>query len=193
MIREQIKPALMTFLILTIITGVIYPLLVTGIAKGFFREKATGSLIYQNGKTVGSALIGQPFDDPRYFWSRPSATSPVSYNAAASSGSNFGPMNPLFIDAVKSRITAIKSADPDNNKLIPVDLITSSASGLDPHISLAGAYYQIPRIARLRGLSEDTLKTIVEQHTSGRFLGLIGEPVVSVLQLNLALDDLIKK
>lgn len=183
----------MTFFLLTIITGIIYPLLVTGIAHGFFHNKANGSLIYRNGTPVGSTLIGQPFDDPRYFRGRPSATSPAPYNAAASSGSNFGPRNPLFIDAVKSRIATIQSANPDNKNPIPVDLITSSASGLDPHISLAGAYYQVPRVARLRGLSEDTVRTVVQQHTSGRFLGLIGEPVVSVLELNLALDDLKKK
>jgi K+-transporting ATPase ATPase C chain len=193
MFREQIKPAVMTFFLLTIITGIIYPLLVTGIAQGFFREKANGSLIYRNGKPIGSALIGQPFDDPRYFWGRPSATSPVPYNAASSSGYNFGPLNPSFIDVVKSRVAIIKSVDPNNKNPIPVDLITSSASGLDPHISLAGDYYQIPRVARLRGLSEDTVKTVVQRHTSDRFLGLIGETVVPVLELNLALDELMKK
>jgi K+-transporting ATPase ATPase C chain len=193
MYREQIKPAVITFFLLTIITGIIYPLLVTGVAQGFFHEKADGSLIYRSGTPVGSTLIGQPFDDPRYFWGRPSTTSPVPYNAASSSGSNFGPLNPSFIDAVKSRIATIKSVDPNNKNPIPVDLITSSASGLDPHISLSGAYYQIPRVAHLRGLSEDTVRTVVQQHTSGRFLGLIGEPVVPVLEINLALDDLMKK
>jgi K+-transporting ATPase ATPase C chain len=193
MYREQIKPAVMTFFLLTIITGIIYPLLVTGIARGFFHEKADGSLIYRSGTPVGSTLIGQPFDDPRYFRGRPSATSPVPYNAASSSGSNFGPLNPSFSDAVKSRIAAIQSGDPNNKNSIPVDLISSSASGLDPHISLSGAYYQIPRVARLRRLSEDTVRTVVQQHTSDRFLGLIGEPVVPVLELNLALDDMMKK
>jgi K+-transporting ATPase ATPase C chain len=193
MYREQIKPAVMTFFLLTIITGIIYPLLVTGIARGFFHEKADGSLIYRSGTPVGSTLIGQPFDDPRYFRGRPSATSPVPYNAASSSGSNFGPLNPSFGNAVKSRIAAIQSGDPNNKNPIPVDLISSSASGLDPHISLAGAYYQIPRVARLRGLSENTVRTVVRQHTSDRFLGLIGEPVVHVLEVNLALDDLMKK
>lgn len=183
----------MTFFLLTIITGIIYPLLVTGIARGFFHEKADGSLIYRSGTPVGSTLIGQPFDDPRYFRGRPSATSPVPYNAASSSGSNFGPLNPSFFVAVNSRISTIKSGDPNNKNPIPVDIITSSASGLDPHISLAGAYYQIPRVAHLRRLSEDTVRTVVQQHTSDRFLGLIGEPVVPVLELNLALDDLMKK
>ena len=189
MFREQIRPAILSFFILTVITGIIYPLFVTGVAQVLFPRQANGSLIYRGGKPVGSTLIGQPFDDPRYFWGRISATSPMPYNASSSSGSNIGPLNPALIDEVKARIKALQIVDPDNKALIPVDLVTSSASGLDPHISLAAAYYQVPRIARLRGLSEDMVKNIVKQHVSGRFLGLIGEPVVNVLEVNLALDE----
>jgi K+-transporting ATPase KdpC subunit len=192
MYREQIKTAAIVFIILTIITGIIYPLMVTGIAQVFFHGKANGSLIYRNGKPAGSALIGQPFDDIRYFWSRPSATSMVEYNAASSSGSNLGPLNPKLMESVKSRIDAYKAVDPANRNPVPVDLVTASGSGLDPHISLAGAYYQVPRVARLRGLTEDSLMNIVRQHTSERFLGLWGEPVVNVLELNLALDEVKK-
>ena len=187
MFKGQIKQAILIFIVLSIITGIIYPLFITGIAQVFFWNQANGSLIYQNGKLVGSALIGQAFNDPKYFWGRISATSPVSFNAASSSGSNLGPTNPALVEAVKARIKALKSADPHSN-LIPVDLVTSSASGLDPHISLAAAYYQAPRIARLRGLSQDTIKVLIVKHASGRILGLIGEPVVNVLELNLALD-----
>ena len=187
MFKGQIKQAILIFIVLSIITGIIYPFFITGIAQVFFRNQANGSLIYQNGKPVGSALIGQAFNDPKYFWGRISATSPVSFNAASSSGSNLGPTNPALVEAVKARIKALKSADPNSN-LIPVDLVTSSASGLDPHISLAAAYYQAPRIARLRGLSEDTIKALIAKHTSRRLFGLIGEPVVNVLKLNLALD-----
>ena len=189
MFREQIRPAILSFFILTVITGIIYPLFVTGVAQVFFPRQANGSLIYREGKPVGSTLIGQSFDDPRYFWGRISATSPMPYNASSSSGSNIGPLNPALIDEVKARIKALQIVDPDNKALIPVDLVTSSASGLDPHISLAAAYYQVPRIARSRGLSEDMVKNIVKQHVSGRFLGLIGEPVVNVLEVNLALDE----
>jgi K+-transporting ATPase ATPase C chain len=189
MFRRQMKTALVSFFVLTIITGIIYPLFITGFAQVLFPHRANGSLIYRNGRPVGSSLIGQPFDDPQYFWGRLSATSPVSFNAASSSGSNSGPTNPALIDAVKARIRALKTADPDNKKPIPVDLVTSSASGLDPHVSLAAAYYQLSRVARLRGLSQDTVGAIVRQHTYGRFLGLIGEPVVNVLEVNLALDE----
>ena len=187
MFKGQIKQAILIFIALSIITGIIYPLFITGIAQVFFRNQANGSLIYQNGKPVGSALIGQAFNDPRYFWGRISATSPVFFNAASSSGSNLGPTNPALVEAVKARIKALKSAEPSSS-LIPVDLVTSSASGLDPHISLAAAYYQAPRIARLRGLSQDTIKVLITKHASGRLFGLIGEPVVNVLELNLALD-----
>ena len=193
MYREQLKPAVIIFVMLTIITGIIYPLLVTGIAQGIFPEKANGSLIYRNGKPVGSALIGQQFSDPRYFWGRPSATATVPYNATASSGSNYGPMNPAYLEAVQSRITALVVADPGNRNPIPVDLTTASGSGLDPDISPAGAEYQIPRVARLRGFSEGTVRDIVHRHTSGRFLSILGEPVVHVLEVNLALDEMAKK
>jgi K+-transporting ATPase ATPase C chain len=187
MFKGQIKQAILIFIVLSIITGIIYPLFITGIAQVFFRNQANGSLIYQNGKPIGSVLIGQAFNDPKYFWGRISATSPVSFNAASSSGSNLGPTNPALVEAVKARIKALKSADSNSN-LIPVDLVTSSASGLDPHISLAAAYYQAPRIARLRGLSQDAIKVLIAKHASGRLFGLIGEPVVNVLELNLALD-----
>jgi potassium-transporting ATPase KdpC subunit len=188
MFREHIKLAILVFIILTIITGIVYPLFVTGIAQLFFHKQANGSLIYQNGKPIGSSLIGQFYDDPKYFWGRISATSPVPFNSASSSGSNLGPSNPALIDAVKARIKSLKAVDPDNKNPIPVDLVTSSASGLDPHISLASAYYQIPRITRLRGLPQDTVESIVRKHTTGRFLGIIGEPVVNVLEVNLELD-----
>jgi K+-transporting ATPase ATPase C chain len=188
MFREHIRPAILSFLILTIITGILYPLLVTGIAQVFFHKKANGSLLYQNGKPIGSSLIGQPYDDPKYFWGRLSATSLVQFNAASSSGSNLGPSNPALIDAVKARIEALNAVDSDNTNPIPVDLVTSSASGLDPHISLAAAYYQVSRIARLRGLQKDTVDAIIRKHTRDRFLGIIGEPVVNVLEMNLELD-----
>jgi len=179
----------MCFILLTIITGIIYPLLITGIAQTCFNSQANGSIIYKNGKPVGSALIGQTFTDPKYFWGRPSATTPMQYNASLSSGSNLGPSNPALIEAIKARIEAYKSVDRDNKEPIPVDLVTASASGLDPHISIAGAEYQIPRVARLQGLSPDIVRKIVQQHTSDRFLGLIGEPVVNVLEVNLALEE----
>jgi K+-transporting ATPase ATPase C chain len=189
MLLAQIRPAIVSFILLTAITGILYPLLVTGIAQTVFHKQAEGSLITSSdGKILGSSLIGQNFDDPKYFWSRISATSPV-YNASSSSGSNLGPSNPALLDEVKGRITALKSADPSNNDPIPVDLVTSSGSGLDPHISLAAANYQLARVARVRGLTPETVKTIVDQNTQGRFLGLLGEPVVNVLQVNLALDE----
>jgi K+-transporting ATPase ATPase C chain len=188
MFREQIKPAILMFLVLTIITGIIYPLFVTGLAQIFFQEKANGSLIYQNGKPVGATLIGQQFNDPKYFWGRPSATSGVAYNAATSSGSNLGPLSPVLNEAVQRRIEALNTPDPENTTAVPIDLITSSASGLDPHISLAAAYYQVPRVALVRNLSEDAVKEIILQHTKERLLGVVGEPVVNVLEVNLALD-----
>jgi len=188
MFKEQIRPAILLFLVLSLITGVIYPLFVTGIAQLFFHHEANGSLIYRNAKPAGSLLIGQQFDDPKHFWGRLSSTSPVQFNAASSSGSNLGPSNPVLLGAVKARINALKEADLDNKNSIPVDLVTSSASGLDPHISLAAAYYQIPRVARVRGLSQDFVKKIVNQYSRGRFLKVIGEPVVNVLEVNLALD-----
>jgi K+-transporting ATPase ATPase C chain len=172
------------------LTGLLYPLVVTGIAQLVFPHQANGSLIIQNGQTVGSTLIGQQFTDPKYFWGRLSATGPYPYNAAASSGSNLGPTNPALLDEVKARVAALKAADPTNAQPIPVDLVTSSGSGLDPDISVAAALYQLPRVARLRGLSESALRTLVDQYTHGRQLGFLGEPRVNVLQLNLALDAL---
>jgi len=189
MFREQIKSAILVFIILTIITGVLYPLFVTGIAQGFFRAKADGSLIYRDRNLIGSTLIGQSFDDPKYLWGRLSATSPAPYNSASSSGSNIGPSNPALLETVKTRIEKLRAADPKNRMPIPVDMVTSSASGLDPHISLAGAYYQIPRIAGERGLSVNIVKSIIDRNTEGRFFGLIGEPVVNVLKVNLDLDS----
>jgi len=188
MFKENIKPAILIFLILTIITGVVYPLLVTGIAQICFYKQANGSLIYKNGKIIGSSLIGQNFDDPKYFFGRPSSTSPAECNASSSAGSNFGPSNPAFIDALKARVEKLRSMDPENKNLVPVDLVTSSASGLDPHISLAAAYYQVPRIARERRLSQDVVKSIIYKHTAMSFLGFLGERVVNVLELNLELD-----
>jgi potassium-transporting ATPase KdpC subunit len=189
MFKEQIKPAILTFLILTVITGIFYPLFITGISLLFFHDRANGSLIYRNGKPIGSSLIGQSFDNPKYFWPRPSATSPSPFNAASSSGSNLGPSNPALAETIKNRVKAYKAADPNNTNPIPVDLVTSSASGLDPHISLAGAYYQAPRVARLRNLPLDTVRAVIRQHTNKRFLSVLGEPVVNVLELNLALDE----
>ena len=188
MFRQYIRPALLFFLVLTIITGVIYPLFITGIAQVLFHKQANGSLIYKNGKIAGSSLIGQTFDDPKYLWGRISATSP-QYNASSSSGSNIGPTNPALIDEVNGRIKALKAADPDNVNPIPIDLVTSSGSGLDPHISLAGAYYQIPRIAKYRAIPENAVKDIIARNTTGRFFDIIGEPVVNVLKTNLDLDS----
>ena len=188
--RSQIRPALMALLIFTVLTGLVYPLLVTGVAQLVFPRQANGSLIVQNGQAVGSSLIGQQFTDPKYFWGRLSATSPYPYNAAASSGSNLGPTNPALLDEVKARIAALQAADPGNTQRIPVDLVTSSGSGLDPDISVAAALYQLPRIARLRGLSQSALRLLVDKYTQGRTLGFLGEPRLNVLQLNLALDAL---
>jgi K+-transporting ATPase ATPase C chain len=175
-------------LLLTALTGFIYPFAVTGIAQLIFPRQANGNLIMRDGKPVGSALIGQPFDDPKYFWSRPSATGPFPYNAGASSGSNLGPTNPDFLKAVADRADALKKADPGNTAPVPVDLVTASGSGLDPHITPAGAFFQIPRVAKTRGISEERLRRVVAEHTQGRYFGILGEPRVNVLQLNLALD-----
>lgn len=185
-----VRPALVLFAALSAVTGIAYPLAVTGIAKAVFPSQAAGSLIESGGKTVGSALIGQNFSDPKNFWGRPSATSPMANNAANSGGSNQGPLNPALIDAVKGRIKALKDADPDNKLPIPVDLVTASASGLDPHISVAGANYQAARVAALRKLPVAQVQALIEQNTEGRMLGFIGEPRVNVLKLNLALAAL---
>ena len=190
--RAHIRPALMLLLIFTVLTGLVYPLVVTGIAQLVFPSQANGSLISGNGQTVGSSLIGQQFDDPKYFWGRISATGPYPYNAAASSGSNLGPTNPALLDEVKARIAALKAADPTNTQPIPVDLVTSSGSGLDPNISIAAALYQLPRVARARGLSEAAVRTLVDKYTQGRQLGFLGEARVNVLELNLALDGIKK-
>jgi K+-transporting ATPase ATPase C chain len=176
------------FVALTLITGFVYPLVVTGFAKAFFPSQAAGSLIKKDGKVVGSSLIGQSFSDAKYFWSRPSATAPMPYNAAASTGSNLGPLNPALIDAIKSRVESLHTADPDNKLPVPVDLVTASASGLDPHISVVAADYQVARVAKARGLSNEAVKTLIAGHTQARVLGFLGEPRVNVLELNLALD-----
>lgn len=187
--RTLLKPALLMLLTLSLITGVAYPLLVTGIAQLVFPKQANGSLIYQNRTPVGSALIGQPFDDPKYFWSRLSATGPFAYNAAASSGSNLGPTSEALIQAVAARVQALRQADSSNTQPIPVDLVTASGSGLDPHISPAAAYYQVSRVARARNLDEKFVRQLVEKHIEGRQLGFLGEPRVNVLKLNLELDN----
>lgn len=182
--KKQLKPALMTFLILTVVTGLMYPAIVTGLAQLLFPYQANGSLIVRDGKPIGSTLIGQPFDDPKYFWGRPSATAPFPYNAAASSGSNLGPTNPALMEAVKVRMAALKAADLGNDAPVPVDLVTASGSGLDPHISPAAAEYQVRRVARARGREEAFVRTVVSQHTEGRQLGLLGERRVNVPALN---------
>ena len=176
-------------LLLHVMTGVLYPLVVTGIAQAVFPHGANGSLIFRNGQAVGSELLGQSFSAPKYFWSRPSATSPVPYNAPNSGGSNLGPLNPALAENVKKRIAALRSADPTSDRLVPVDLVTSSGSGLDPDISPAAALYQVPRVAKARQVDETVIRRLVAEHTRGRQLGVLGEPRVNVLQLNLALDQ----
>jgi K+-transporting ATPase ATPase C chain len=190
---KQIKSAVLMVLVLTLLSGGLYPLLVTGLAQGLFPHQANGSLIERAGTAIGSQLIGQAFSDPRYFWGRPSATGPVPYNAGASSGSNLGPTNPALQAAIEARIAALAAADPSNREPIPVDLVTACASGLDPHISPAAAQYQAARVARARGLDAAAVRDLVARHTEGRQLGVLGEPRVNVLALNLALDDLPKR
>jgi len=188
MFSQVLRPAVAFMLVMTALTGVIYPLVITGISQAVFPHQANGSLIFVGDKLVGSELIGQPFDDPKYFWSRASATGPVPYNAAASSGSNLGPIEPNLTGAFKSRAEALRKADPGNEQSIPVDLITASSSGLDPHISPAAAEYQVARVAKARNLSEDAVRDLVLKYTQPRTLGLLGEERVNVLPLNLELD-----
>jgi K+-transporting ATPase ATPase C chain len=187
---KDLKTAFLSLVAITVLTGLIYPLAVTGVAQLVFPHQADGSLIVRDGQAVGSGLIGQPFDDPKYFWSRLSATAPVPYNGAASSGSNYGPSNDDLLKAVEARIAALRAADPGNTTPIPVDLVTASGSGLDPHVSPAAARWQVGRVARARGVDRDAVEALVRQHTRGRQLGFLGEPTVNVLALNLALDAL---
>src|SRR3984957_10265053 len=185
---KVLLPSLLTLLVFSVLTGLIYPLLVTGIAAVCCARQAQGSLISQNGLVIGSSLLGPPFDDPKYFWPRPSATTPQPYNGASSTGSNLGPTNPAQIDAVKAHLLALQQADPDDKLPVPVDLVTASGSGLDPHISPAGAEYQVLRVARARGVDPDRVRALVSAHTQLRQWGIFGEPRVNVLELNLALD-----
>lgn len=188
--KDMLRPLFVIFVVLTLVTGVAYPLVVTGAAKALFPAQAAGTLLERDGKPVGSALIGQNFSDPKHFWGRPSATSPMGYNATSSSGSNQGPLNPALTDAVKGRIEALRAADPGNTAAVPVDLVTASASGLDPHISPAAARYQVARVAKARNLPQDRLQALVDQQTEGPLLGFLGERRVNVLRLNLALEAL---
>ncbi len=187
---KQLKTALILLGLLTLLTGLVYPIVVTGLAQAFFRTQANGGIIDADGEAVGSELIGQEFSDPRYFWGRLSATAPFPYNAAASEGSNYGPSNPALTEAAQKRIEALRAADPGNTLPVPVDLVTFSGSGLDPHISVDAALYQLPRVARQRGLSEARVSTLVVRFTEGRQFGFLGEPRVNVLKLNLALDEI---
>ena len=187
--RRQVYPSIMMTILSTVLFGLVYPLAITGVAQVLFPKQANGSLVVDGGRVAGSALIGQPFSDPKYFWGRPSATSPFPYNAAASSGSNLGPANQALIDAVKQRIDDLHKADPGNAAPIPVDLVTASASGLDPHISPAAAQYQAARVARVRRLPPDTVGRLIREHTEGRQFAILGEPRVNVLELNRALDQ----
>ena len=184
------RPALVLFAALTLVTGVAYPLLVTGAAQALFPAQAAGSLVEHDGKAIGSVLIGQNFSDPKHFWGRPSATAPMPYNASASGGSNQGPLNPALKDAVSARIAALREADPGNTAPVPVDLVTASASGLDPHISPAAARYQVARVATAKGVSADKVAALVESQVELPWLGFVGEARINVLQLNLALDAL---
>jgi K+-transporting ATPase ATPase C chain len=186
----SLRPALVLFLLLTVLTGFLYPLVVTGVAQLLFPAQAAGSIVTRDGHAVGSRLIGQSFSDPKYFWGRPSATTPQPYNGTASTGSNLGPLNPALRDAIKPRVAALRAADPGNSAPVPIDLVTASGSGLDPEISLAAANYQAARVARARGLAPERVQALIAQHAEGTLLGVLGEPRVNVLELNLALDAL---
>jgi potassium-transporting ATPase KdpC subunit len=188
--RSFIRPAIVLLLFFTVLTGLLYPLAITGIAQLAFTQAASGSILTRDGKPIGSSLIGQNFSDPKYFWGRPSATTPQPYAGTGSTGSNLGPLNPALTDAVKARIQALRAADPGNVAPVPVDLVTASASGLDPEMSVAAALYQARRVARVRGLDAQTVRDLIGAHSQGRMLGLLGEPRVNVLDLNLALDGL---
>lgn len=192
--KESIlRPALVLFAALTLLVGGVYPLAVTGAAQALFPRQSGGSLIHKDGKPVGSALVGQSFSDPKHFWGRPSATAPMPYNASASGGSNQGPLNPALTDAVKARIEALRAAEPGNTAPVPVDLVTASASGLDPHVSPAAARYQVARVAKARALSPERVAALVDQHVERPWPPILGEPVINVLRLNLALDALAQK
>ena len=186
----SLRPALVLFLLLTVLTGFLYPLVVTGVAQLLFPARAAGSIVTRDGHAVGSRLIGQSFGDPKYFWSRPSATTPQPYNGTASTGSNLGPLNPALREAIRSRVAALRAADPGNSAPVPIDLVTASGSGLDPEISLAAANYQAARVARARGLAAGRVQALIAQHAEGTLLGVLGEARVNVLELNLALDAL---
>jgi potassium-transporting ATPase KdpC subunit len=186
--KQTLRPALVLFVVLSLVTGLLYPLLITAIGRAVFPQQASGSLIIRDGKLVGSELIGQSFSDPKYFWGRPSATAPVPYNGVASGGSNLAPTNPALVDAVKARVDAFKAAAPWNQAAIPIDLVTASASGLDPHISPAAAAYQVKRVAKARGVEVNRVAKLVEEHTEPRQWRVFGEPRVNVLELNLAVD-----
>jgi K+-transporting ATPase ATPase C chain len=188
--RALIRPAIVLFVFFTVLTGFLYPLAITGIARVAFAQEASGSVLVRDGKPIGSMLIGQNFSDPKYFWGRPSATTPQPYAGTGSTGSNLGPLNPALTDAVKSHIQALQAADPGNTAPVPVDLVTASASGLDPEESLAAALYQAPRVARVRGLAEKDVRSVIDAQAQGRLFWLLGEPRVNVLALNLALDGL---
>jgi K+-transporting ATPase ATPase C chain len=190
MIRNQLRPALILFLTLVLVTGLFYPLVITGLAQVIFPYQANGSLIINNNQVIGSELIGQQFTDPRYFWGRLSATGDHPYNASASGGSNYSVLNPNLESQVRDRLAALEAAEPNNQQAVPVDLVTTSGSGLDPNISIAAARYQASRVARLRGLSIDQVLALIDQHTEDRVLGFLGEPRVNVLELNLALDEI---